>query len=209
MSKKYYYHFTNGDKLRDGRPVPAIGKWLVHKGDLVPCESGLHASEHPFDAFRYSPGTKLHLVELGGEIKTHGSPVDKVCARKRKIVKSIDATEIILKFARACALDAVKAHWPQAPAVVIEYLQTGYESKREAAAKSAAEAWAADVAAAAAAAKSAAAKSAAEAGVAWAATSAAAWAAWAADAATSAGAAETKKYRALFKRMVIAEFNKI
>lgn len=61
------YHFVKGT-LRDGRPVPADGEWLEHKGSLVMCESGLHASAHPFDALRYAPGATLCLVELDGEI---------------------------------------------------------------------------------------------------------------------------------------------
>jgi hypothetical protein len=36
---KHYYHFTS-DKLRDGRPIPAIGEWLEHIGPIVPCQSG-------------------------------------------------------------------------------------------------------------------------------------------------------------------------
>ena len=46
---KTYYHFT-GDTLRDGRPIPKPGVWLKHDGPVIPCKSGLHASEHPFDA---------------------------------------------------------------------------------------------------------------------------------------------------------------
>jgi hypothetical protein len=30
------YHFT-GNALRDGRPIPAIGEWLRHEGDIIPC----------------------------------------------------------------------------------------------------------------------------------------------------------------------------
>ena len=49
------YHFV-GDELRDGRPVPPVGEWLVHDGPVKMCESGLHASRHPFDALMYAPG---------------------------------------------------------------------------------------------------------------------------------------------------------
>jgi len=31
-----------GPTLRDGRPVPADGKVLRHKGEIVPCNAGLH-----------------------------------------------------------------------------------------------------------------------------------------------------------------------
>ena len=136
--KKYYYHFTK-DTLRDGRPVPPVGQWLAHTGPLVPCECGLHASEHPFDALTFAPGSRLHLVELDGEILPHGG--NKVVSRWRKIVKSIDAEPLLRKFARRVALDVIHL-WPDAPPVVVEYLKTGDESLRESAESAAsASAW--------------------------------------------------------------------
>ena len=124
------YHFT-GDTLRDGRPIPAIGEWLDHPGPIVPCESGLHASEHPFDALQFAPGPMLHLVELDGEIQTHGNPPDKIVGRRRKIVASIDATDLLREFARWCALQVI--HLWECPDVVRRYLETGDESIRAAA----------------------------------------------------------------------------
>ena len=38
-----YYHFV-GSTLRDGRPVPPDGEWLVHDGPVEMCASGLHAA---------------------------------------------------------------------------------------------------------------------------------------------------------------------
>ena len=123
----YYYHFT-GKTLRDGRPLPAIGEWLEHEGELRMCVSGLHASPTPFDALQYAPGPLLHLVELDGETIAGG---DKVVCRKRKIVASIDATDLLRKFACTVALKVI--HLWDAPLVVREYLETGDESKRYAA----------------------------------------------------------------------------
>ena len=139
------YHFTNGHTLRDGRLLPAIGEWLVHSGPIVPCESGLHASKHPFDALQYAPGDTLHLVEIRGEIVEHDT--EKVVGRKRKIIKTIDAGKLLRDFARWCALQVVEK-W-NAPAVVREYLETGNESFRYAANAAAAgyDAWAAECAA--------------------------------------------------------------
>jgi len=136
---KTYYHFT-GDTLRDGRPIPKPGVWLKHDGPIVPCASGLHASEHPFDALAYAPGNMLHKVNLRGEITPHGDPIDKHCARERRIVATIDAECVMRSFARRVALDAVKRYWLEAPEVVVEYLKTGDETKRAAAS---AAAWAA------------------------------------------------------------------
>ena len=96
---KYYYHFTD-DKLRDGRPIPATGEWLVHEGECIMCESGLHASAHPFDALTYAPGHMLHLVELG-EIKD--TQDDKVLSDRRKIIKTINAEKLLRLFACDCA----------------------------------------------------------------------------------------------------------
>ena len=90
-----YYHFT-GKTLRDGSPIPKIGEWLElpENVKIKACPSdmdiangygGLHASGHPFDALLYAPGSTLHLVELNGELIEHGSPVDKVAARRRKM----------------------------------------------------------------------------------------------------------------------------
>jgi hypothetical protein len=126
------YHFTN-KALRDGRRVPKPGKWLVHKGTLEMCVSGLHASLHPFDALQYAPGAMLHLVELDGEI-IKGD--DKVVARKRMIVASFDAEDLLGEFARKCALD-VYDKWgnekTDPKGIVKRYLKTGDESLRDAA----------------------------------------------------------------------------
>jgi hypothetical protein len=124
------YHFT-GHVLRDGRPIPVIGEWLEHDGPVVPCESGLHASEHPFDALQFAPGNLLHLVEIEGDLQEHGNPVDKVVGRRRRIVATIDAEPLLREFARWCALQVI--HLWDAPQIVREYLETGDESKRDAA----------------------------------------------------------------------------
>ena len=126
-----YYHWTS-DTLRDGRAIPPIGEWLEHEGPLVPCDKGLHASQHPFDALRWAPGNLLHKVELDGEIIPHGNPVDKVCARRRRITATIDAKPVLRAFARRVALDVLPM-WKDVPDVVRRYLETGDESIREAA----------------------------------------------------------------------------
>jgi hypothetical protein len=121
------FHFTNG-KLRDGGAIPPVGEWLEHKGELVMCSSGLHASVHPYDALQYAPGSHLHRVELAGQI-IKGD--DKVVASRRKIIATIDAEPLLWEYARLCALDVI--HLWDAPAVVKEYLETGNEDLRAAA----------------------------------------------------------------------------
>src|SRR5574343_146517 len=113
------YHFVS-DKLRDGRPVPPDGEWLVHDGKLVMCKSGLHASRHPFDALAYAPGPVLCLVDCD-EIEAEEN--DKLVCRRRRIVARFDATTMLRAFARQCALDVI--HLWDAPQLVRDYLTTG------------------------------------------------------------------------------------
>ena len=121
------YHFC-GDTLRDGRPIPADGDWLIHEGAAVMCESGLHASVHPFDALRYAPGATLCLVECEDVVSEQD---DKLVCRRRRIVQRIDATDLLRTYARVCALSVI--HLWDAPTIVREYLETGDESRRVAA----------------------------------------------------------------------------
>jgi len=111
-----YYHFT-GATLRDGSAVPAIGQWLKHDGPIVVCESGLHASRHPFDALQYAPGAIFHRVKLRGDIRHQ---TNKSVARERLIEASIDMGDLLRGFARAVALDLADLWDP--PSVVLQYL---------------------------------------------------------------------------------------
>jgi hypothetical protein len=123
------WHFVRDDGLlRDGRPLPADGIVLRHTGPLALCESGLHASVDPFDALPYAPGALVCRVECGGEV-VHGG--DKLVCRERTILWRADATDVLRRFARLCALDV--AHLWDAPGVVVRYLRTGDESLRAAA----------------------------------------------------------------------------
>ena len=121
------WHFTR-ITLRDGSPLPADGETLVHEGELVMCESGLHASKRIIDALVYAPGHIIHRVECGGEILQLD---DKLVCTERTILWRIDGDEVLRKFARLCALDVI--HLWDAPQIVIDYLKTGDESKRRAA----------------------------------------------------------------------------
>jgi hypothetical protein len=127
--------------------------------------------------------------EPAGEFR---QDTDKVVGTRRRIVKRIDATDLLRSFARECALSVV--HLWDAPPVVVEYLKTGDPTLREAAA---ATAWAAGAAGAAAAgsaawsAEAAAAVWAAAGSAAWSAEAAAAEAAWSAEA---AGAGQRKRF---------------
>jgi hypothetical protein len=189
----YAYHFV-GEKLRDGRPIPPDGEWLVHEGEMVICESGLHASKRPMDALAYAPGRTLCLVECEDIVDEHA---DKFVCRRRKIVKRIDATELLWKASREFALSVI--HLWDAPQVVRDFLTTGDESLRAAArAAAGAAAWDAARAAARAAAWAAAwdAARAAARAAAWDAARAAAWDAARAAAGDAARAAAWDAARA-------------
>lgn len=124
--KKYTgYHFV-GDTLRDGQPIPKDGAWLVHLGLIELCSSGLHWSEHPFDALNYAPGYTLCLVECAGETRFSD---DKAVSTHRKIIKRINAEKIIRGFARWQAYQVL--HLWDAPAYIIESINTGQELKQE------------------------------------------------------------------------------
>lgn len=136
MKKIRAYHFVSGT-LRDGRPVPANGQKLIHPGKPVLCESGLHASVHPFDALRYAPGNTLCLVECGGTI-IEGD--DKLVCTERTIMKRIDAEPLVRRFAADCALSL--DHLWDMPDLVREYLETLNPDLRVAARAAACAVWA-------------------------------------------------------------------
>ena len=121
------WHFA-GDKLRDGRPLPADGEWLEHDGPVVICESGLHASQRIIDALQYAPGATICRVRCQGDIARES---DKIACRRRKIVWRIDGEELLRDFSRWAAWSVIDL-W-DAPQVVREYLATGNEDLRAAA----------------------------------------------------------------------------
>jgi hypothetical protein len=84
------WHFV-GATLRDGRPVPPDGEWLIHRGVAVMCQSGLHASIDPFDALQYAPASILCRVEVDDIVQRDD---DKLLCRKRKILWRGDAAPL-------------------------------------------------------------------------------------------------------------------
>jgi hypothetical protein len=160
------WYFSGKDcRLRygDDRKIEA---GAFHTVDYKPilCEQGLHGSKRILDAFEYAPGPIVWRVKLSGDVVVGD---DKVAATNREYQWGYDATEVLRRFARKCALDVI--HLWDAPNVVVQYLKTGDESLRAAAE---AASWAAAMAAGAGTAARSAARSAARA-AAW----AAAWAA--------------------------------
>jgi hypothetical protein len=163
---KTYWHFCAMDEK--GRPVMSDGT-LVENGkryaiecEPILCERGYHGSEQVIDALWYAPGPWISKRPLEDIVRGDDKVVGKAFVQQ----PGVDATKVLRKFARMCALDVI--HLWDAPEIVVRYLKTGDEDIRAAAwAAASAAAWDAAWAAASAAAWDAA----------WAAASAAAWAA--------------------------------
>ena len=128
------WHFLyEGSRLRGGAIAPADGQWLEVTGIIEPCSNGLHASIRPADALQHAPGPILCLVECDGTI-VHAD--DKLACSRRRIVVRMDATEMLLYYARMQAMSVVNL-W-DAPDIVLDYLMTGEPATWSAARRSAA-----------------------------------------------------------------------
>ena len=144
MTRLAWHFLRPGGRLRTGEAAPPDGEWLKHDGPIVPCESGLHASERAIDALMYAPHEReivLCRVELAGTVVEHGDPVDKLAASERRILWRLDgeATDRVLReFARWSASQVL--HLWDAPQAVRDYLDAGDEMLREAARTAAADA---------------------------------------------------------------------
>ena len=99
------WHFTNGMWLRDGRPL-VIGEMVHHEGSIKLCQSGFHGSKLLLDALCYAPGTQLSRCVLSGKI-VYGD--DKLVASERTALWTIDATDVLRRFAVWCAYGALLA----------------------------------------------------------------------------------------------------
>lgn len=97
--------FTNSRKLPngDGRQI-RVGRVHKHKGELLICQSGLHASKRIIDALRYAKGSILCRVECSGDVIEQD---DKLVCSERKYLAIVDAEDMLRKFARLCALDVI------------------------------------------------------------------------------------------------------
>jgi hypothetical protein len=133
------WHFA-GPHLRDGRPLPKDGEWLIHEGEVVICQTGLHASRRVIDALQFAPGSTICRVSCRKVVTGHKN--DKLVCRERRIDWRIEnGDEVLRAFARKAALSVI--HLWNAPDIVRKYLETGDESLRDAARDAAwATAWA-------------------------------------------------------------------
>jgi len=126
---KTYWHFA---AMKDGKPVMRDGtmiepgkRYTVPKAVL--CESGFHGSARAIDALQYASGSWVSKRDIDEVTRRY----NKVCGPACVHTEGFDATEILRKFARLCALDVIDL-WG-APEIVVRYLKTGDESLRIAA----------------------------------------------------------------------------
>ena len=97
------WHFLPAvGKLSHNDPRPVIvGEALHHKGPVVCCESGLHASISLRDALSHRCGTVLCRVECWGDVDDTKS--DKIAVRHRRCLAMADITPQLRLFAVLCA----------------------------------------------------------------------------------------------------------
>ena len=103
-----HWYFSSGREANGSRRKQAVGKTYTVKGKVVPCASGLHASERAIDALQYGHGNIAWRVTLGGDVVAHGSPVDKHAASERTHLAMADATMALHEFACWCTERALK-----------------------------------------------------------------------------------------------------
>jgi len=116
----YRFVREDGTSERQLEPV-AIGETQRFDGHPAPCECGLHANPTPWDALAYAAGDWLEVVELGGEIVSHGNPVDKYAATERMVRARVNVERELRTFAVKEALLMIDLS--DVPDAVREYLE--------------------------------------------------------------------------------------
>jgi len=122
---KSYWHFArilDGKPImRDGTPI-IVGKRYEIDDDPIMRKRGFHGSLRAIDALDYAPGTWVSKRFLEGIVNDKDKVVGKAFVQQ----PGFDASAVLRKFARLCALDVIDS-W-DAPEVIAHYLRTGYES---------------------------------------------------------------------------------
>ena len=89
-----------------------VGEWKKHDGDLKLCNSGFHASRHPYDVLNYLQGNRLFIVEAKGDVL---DDKDKFVAKEMRLKTEIkDLKRLSVEFAvwnaRKCLKNFEKKH---------------------------------------------------------------------------------------------------
>jgi len=109
----YAWHFLKDDgrSASGSRKAAKDGTIERHRGNLVPCKSGLHASPTISDALGYAQGSLLSYTEIpdkGDNCVPHGSPTDKYCVRWRRKIKTVNVERELRQVAIDCATRALE-----------------------------------------------------------------------------------------------------
>ncbi len=95
------WHWCSNDMRTSHTDEPiVVGEKLTVEGPIKLCKRGLHASEDILDALWYAPGAIVCRVKLSGRIDKGG---DKLVASERLVEWCVDATDILVQWARECA----------------------------------------------------------------------------------------------------------
>jgi hypothetical protein len=112
-----------GMKSSNGDITWKKGKWIIHKGKLQPCNSGLHASNLLFDAIQFVTPGIICKVEYGGNIVEEK---DKFVCNKMRVIETYrftkrNAVEFSIFCARLC-LENFEKQYPddKRPRLAIE-----------------------------------------------------------------------------------------
>src|ERR1035437_2975031 len=87
MKQRHKFLQLKDDQIvsKNGGLVWKIGEWQHVKGNISPCNNGLHSSKQPLGALGYVYGEVLAKVEIKGTIKEEG---DKEASSDMRIIKA-------------------------------------------------------------------------------------------------------------------------
>ena len=96
------WHFVNEDRrlAYDAADLTVEPRYIYYTDSpIVLCESGLHASVHPFDALQHAPGPVLCRVAVWGDVVIGE---DKLAGRNREVLAMADVSRELRLFACWC-----------------------------------------------------------------------------------------------------------
>ena len=102
---KGYKFIQDNMKSQNGNTEWKLKQWKKHKGQLIMCESGFHASKTPLQSLNYPYGNKWFMIEAKGQIIRDK---DKFCAQEMRLIKELPTKKISVEFAIACAERCLK-----------------------------------------------------------------------------------------------------
>ncbi len=100
------WHFAADNRklgYGDNRLVET-GRTYKAKGEISMCQNGMHGSIRIIDALKYAHGSIICRVDITGDVIVGD---DNIVGRSRKVLWTLDATNILHEFACRCAEDAL------------------------------------------------------------------------------------------------------